>query len=91
MPSLRSLFQAAPKTLTERHWEPVTYDKSIRAKGRMFEVVIRTDDSEETFERHSLEEAQRLLAFFPDDVYEGPRTPWSVFYPRSTECATLVM
>jgi len=79
-----------PSHLPKRRWEPVAYDKSIRAKGRMFEATIRFDDEEHTFERHSLEEAQKLLDCFPDDVYEGP---WAApaSYSQERQCETLVM
>lgn len=67
----------------KRLWKLVAYEKSIRMKKGVFEVAIRLDDQKYTFDRHSLEEAQRLLDCFPDEVFEGPSVPKSVFYPRS--------
>ena len=70
---------------------PVAYDKSIRVKGNVFEAHVRFDALTEVFERHSMEEAQKLLDCFPDDVFEGPSAPMSVFYPRSSRCETAVI
>ena len=77
--------------MSKRRWEPVAYDKSIRPSGRMFEAVIRMDDVEHKFERHSILEAQKLLDCFPNEVYEGHDVPKSVFYPRSNTCVTAAM
>jgi hypothetical protein len=68
-------------------YKPVAYDKSIRIRGRNYVATVRMDADVHEFERHSMEEAQKLLACFPDDVFEGRAVTPSVFY-RSSRCVT---
>ena len=76
--------------MTPPPYKPVAYDKSIRTKGRNFEAPVRMDDRDWPFERHSIQEAQKLLACFPDDVFEGPNVQPSVFF-KGVRCETRAM
>ena len=63
-------------------YEPVKYDKSITKVDDHYIAQIQYNDiTTQQANTKVLKDAQKILSFFPSDVYDGPDVPWSVFYP----------
>ena len=54
---------------------PVTYDKSIQLIDGKYVATVRMDGETITFTRDTLQQAQFMLDFLTDDVFEGHECP----------------
>jgi hypothetical protein len=59
----------------------------VRREDGDFDFILRFDDDTITLTKGSLEDAQRVMAMFDPEVFEGPDVPWSVFCPVRAEMA----
>lgn len=73
-----------------RKYEPVAYDKFIDRSGSLFRAVIREDGKRRIYMCRTFDKAQKVLACFRPDIFEGLTPPPSVFC-KGTICETLVM